>query len=66
MFNEKKFRMALIENGLKIDDIAKALKVSKTTIYRKIKGESDFFRSEIQTIAEMVGKENANQIFFAN
>lgn len=66
MFNKNKFKAALCENELTISDIAKALNISKSAVYRKMNGKSDFFRSEILTIANLIGKDTANAIFFEN
>ena len=65
MFNKRKFKAVLLENGLTIDDVADILKISKVTVYRKMNGQSDFFLSEILKISEMIGRKNVVDIFFA-
>ncbi|MBR2895555.1 MAG: helix-turn-helix domain-containing protein [Oscillospiraceae bacterium] len=65
MFDAQAFYVELRKNGLTVPELAKILKISKVTLYRKISGESDFFRSEIQQCRELFGKEAADRIFFA-
>ncbi|MBQ7546331.1 MAG: helix-turn-helix domain-containing protein [Clostridia bacterium] len=65
MFKENLFRAALCEVGISIPELAKKLSISKTTLYRKMNGESDFYRNEIQIVAEIIGKEKVDSIFFA-
>lgn len=52
--------------GKKITDIARILSISKTAIYRKLNGDSDFTRQEIFKIIEYLGidTELAMKIFF--
>ncbi len=65
MFNEKAFRRAIEDAGLTLLDIAKLLNINIVTLYRKINGESDFFRDEIQKIGYAVGVDKIIDIFFA-
>lgn len=66
VFDEYAMRDMLRRKHLTIEGWAKKLGVSKTTLYRKISGESDFWRSEIQSTCEYVNEENLSEIFFAN
>lgn len=66
MFNSTAFFEALNKAGMSVPNLAQMLGISKVTLYRKISGESDFVRSEIQTCREIFGKEAADQIFFAS
>lgn len=52
--------------GKKILDIANILSISKTAIYRKLNGDSDFTRQEISKIIEYLGIDTdiAMKIFF--
>lgn len=52
MLNVKKFRSILILKGKTIKNIAELLNINVTTLYRKLNGESDFYRSEIDSIAK--------------
>lgn len=52
--------------GKKITDIAKVLSISKSAIYRKLNGCSDFTRQEIAKIMEYldINTDLAMKIFF--
>ena len=64
MFNANLLRAALAEIGMKVPELADRLGISVSALYRKLNGKSDFFRNEIQTVADIVGWEKANAIFF--
>lgn len=66
MFNEKAFRRAIEDAGLSIEDVAQLLNINVVTLYRKINGESDFYRKEIQKIGAAIGAEKIMAIFFAS
>lgn len=65
MFNEKKFKEIIKENGFSMSDIAAFLNINLSTLYRKMSGESDFYRGEIQSLCELLKLENPSEIFFA-
>lgn len=65
MFNEELFHSELKKLGMTVPALAKHLGISKVTLYRKISGESDFYRDEIQKCRELFGKDAADNIFFA-
>jgi hypothetical protein len=67
MLDVKKFRSALILKGETYKNIAELLNINVTTLYRKLNGESDFYRSEIDTIAKhlKLTLEEVEEIFFA-
>ncbi|MDB1969448.1 XRE family transcriptional regulator [Clostridium tertium] len=52
--------------GKKISDITKLLKISKSAIYRKLNGKSDFTRKEILLLINFldISTERAMDIFF--
>lgn len=52
--------------GKKISDIAKLLRISKSAIYRKLNGKSDFTRKEILLLINFldISTEKAMNIFF--
>ena len=66
MFNERAFYEEMKRLGMSVPELAKHLGISKVTLYRKISGESDFYRDEIQKCRELFGKEAAEGIFFAD
>lgn len=65
MFNKNKFLALLKENDVSIEKLASIIGISKTTLYRKINGESDFYRSEIQAISRTFPNIEIEPIFFA-
>lgn len=48
MFNKKHFQSKYIERGMTSADIAKIMGINPATLSRKVNGESDFTRNEIQ------------------
>ena len=66
VFDEFAMRGMLKRKHLTIDGWAKYLGISKTTLYRKMSGESDFWRNEIQKTCVFVHEESLNSIFFAD
>ncbi len=65
MFDENKFKAAVISNGKTLKDVASALNISTVTLYRKMSGESDFYRNEIEKCRDLLGSKNMTEIFFA-
>ena len=67
MFKKNELRSEMVKRGLTIEALAKKIKISDSAMYRKMNGESDFFRNEILAIAKVLGLDNARmcQIFFA-
>lgn len=67
MFDRKKFRAKIIENGLTFRDVSAILGIKETTLYRKMSGKSDFTRNEIQLFREKLKltAEETDSIFFA-
>lgn len=55
MFSKNRFKSKCVEHGLKAVEVARIMKISPTTLYRKLSGESDFTRSEIQAFKERLG-----------
>lgn len=65
MFNIKAFKDVVTSNGYTLDDIAKFLNINPSTLYRKMIGESDFYRSEIQILCKVLKIKDPREIFFA-
>ncbi len=65
--NPIEFKVAQIRAGVSKEDIASALNINITTVYRKINGESDFTLSELRKLKEMLRltKEDVDRIFFS-
>lgn len=66
MFDKNKFRAKIIENGLTTEKVAEKLNINVATLYRKMNGTSDFTRSEIQKLKEILNLDvkTASEIFF--
>lgn len=65
MFNKRKFKAQIALKGQTIRSVAKHLGIDDATLYRKMNGESDFFRAEIQALCDLLEIENPSEIFFA-
>lgn len=67
MFDKNKFKGKIAEKGLNIGKVASLLGINEATLHRKINGQSDFNRSEIQMLREILDLdiEAAEDIFFA-
>lgn len=67
MFDRNKFRAKIIESGLTIEKLANLLGINAATLYRKINGSSDFSRSEMQIIRQVLNMspQAMDEIFFA-
>ena len=66
MFDPNAFYELVRDRGVKMTAIAAALGISTPTLYRKLNGQSEFTRSEIQRCCEFFHEPNLNGIFFAN
>lgn len=66
MFDAEAFWAELKRVKMSVPELANYLGINKTTLYRKISGESDFVRMEIQKCRELFGSEAADKIFFAH
>ena len=67
MFKKNEFRAALARAEKSTADVARALKIDPATLTRKMAGQSDFFRDEIEKIRDLLGLDWAavREIFFA-
>lgn len=54
------------EHGLTNEDVENALNIAPTTYYRKKRGETDFYREEIQKIRKILelSSSDVDAIFF--
>lgn len=66
MFDELKLKATLTMKRKTVGDLANAIGVSKPTLYRKFRGQSDFTRNEIALIAQVLDLSavEVNDIFF--
>ncbi len=65
MFDRLKFLGKVKERGKTIQEVADFLGINPATLYRKMNGESDFFREEIQKLSEFLMMDDPMTIFFA-
>jgi len=65
MFNKQKFKACLVLSNKSTTEVAKHLGINRTTLYRKMNGESDFYRDEIQILCKFLNINNPSEIFFA-
>lgn len=65
MFNKTKFRAAVLLSGKTLSEVAELLGINLATLYRKMNGESDFYRNEIQILCKELKISNPVEIFFA-
>lgn len=63
MYNEKKLRIAMIEKDYTVAKLAEAIGVAESTLYRKIRGDSEFTLSEMLAVCRVLGI-NGKGIFF--
>ena len=66
LFDKKKFKGIILLKGKTLQDVANLLNISLSTLYRKMNGDSDFYRNEIDIIVREFDIENPNEIFFAS
>ena len=67
MFKKNEFRAMLALREISASALAKAIGMDQATLSRKITGQSDFYRFEIEKIREYLSltPEETLQIFFA-
>lgn len=65
MFDERRFNAQLVLKGITKLEVANALGIKESTLYRKIKRNGDFTRAEIEKLIELLDFENPMKVFFA-
>lgn len=68
MFDETAFREQMQLSGVTFSDIAKALNINESTVFRKLADNGRFTRDEIQKLCKVLKiktKKDLNRIFFA-
>lgn len=66
MFDERRFLAQLTLCGMTRGDLAKAMNLDPSTLYRKIKANGNFSRKEISQIVEILKIDDPEAIFFAD
>lgn len=64
MFDVKKFNAAIALKGENQQEAARVMGINPATLYRKIRGESDFYRTEIEAFCNHYNV-SPSEIFFA-
>ena len=66
--NANLLRAELAKNGMTQKDLARAIGMAQSTLYRKMRGDSDFTRTEITIIRDRLHLTNKDvtSIFFAH
>lgn len=67
MFQKNEFKAELVRRGLTVEQVARHLGIDPASLYRKMNGESDFFRNEIDTLRNQLSlsDDDIMRIFFA-
>ena len=65
MFNEREFNAQLARKGKRRIDLANALGIDPSTLYRKIQNNGDFDRDQISTMIDFLELDDPMPIFFA-
>jgi hypothetical protein len=66
MFNKLEFNAQIARKGMLKKDVAKALGIDVSTLYRKMEKDGDFSREEMAILIELLGIEDPKEIFFAD
>ena len=66
MFNKLEFNAQIARKGLRKMDVAKALNIDISTLYRKIENDGDFDRDQINTLIDLLDIKDPKPIFFAD
>jgi transcriptional regulator with XRE-family HTH domain len=67
MFNKNAFKAKVVGAGMTLAEVAAKIGINPATLGRKMSGESDFTRAEIQKMRSILGMTaaDADAIFFA-
>ena len=66
MFNKLEFKAQIARKGMLQKDVAKALGIDVSTLYRKVEKDGDFSREEMATLIELLDIKDPKAIFFAD
>ena len=65
MFDKERFLSEVKAKGLRMQTVAEAMGIDRTTLYRKLNGGPDFTLREIQGCMSFFNDEEVRTIFFA-
>lgn len=63
--DKARLRYEMDKRNVSVSDLQIVLGISKSAIYRKMKGESEFTQSEIQKIVDYLDLDSPVGVFFA-
>ena len=68
MFNRNLFRAKVVAMGMTLEEVARRMGINPSTLDRKMSGNSDITRSEIQSLRKMLTMtaDECDSIFFAD
>ncbi len=64
MFDRKRFKAQLILAGVSMKELAEALGIDESTLYRKVSADGSFTREEINKMIDVLKIESPMDIFF--
>lgn len=67
MFNENEFKGKVKSNGMTLEEVARHIGISPSTLTRKMQSKTDFFRGEVEIIRQLLKltDDDIIAIFFA-
>jgi len=68
VFDKKTFYRTISKKGMSVIKLAETLNMHQSTLFRKVKGESEFTRAEMQDIRDAlsISQTELDAIFFAD
>ena len=66
MFDRKRFKAQLILAGVSMKELAEALGIDESTLYRKVNADGSFTREEINKMIDVLKIESPMDIFFTH
>ncbi|HIU69818.1 MAG TPA: helix-turn-helix domain-containing protein [Candidatus Scubalenecus merdavium] len=64
MSEKDEMLLLMKKHGISSEKMAEIIGTSKSTFYRKLNGESDFYRNEIIAMGRVLPVKEVNRIFF--
>ena len=68
VFQKNEFKAEVVRRGLTLDDVAKGIGIDIATLHRKMNGNGDFYRKEIESVVSLLclSGDDVLRIFFAD
>ena len=66
MFQKNEFKAEIVRKGKSVESVARDLGIDPVSLYRKMNGNSDFYRKEILQLAKLLNlsSDDIIRIFF--